>query len=115
LVVEDDPALLTFYLSVLRIAGYNVMTAYDGVDALRRIETDTPALVILDLGLPRLGGLDVHAELKSHAETRDIPIMVVSGTEASDLNPDDFACVMRKPVTAQALIEAVERCLRERR
>lgn len=115
LVVEDDPALRPFYLSALRIAGYNVITAEDGVDALRRIETDTPGLVILDMGLPRLGGLDVQAELKSHPETRDIPITVVSGTETPDLDPDDFACVMRKPVTAEELIEAVEKCLRQRR
>jgi len=40
--------------------------------------------------------------------------MVVSGTEIRDLNPDDFASVMRKPVTAEELIAAVEKCLRNR-
>jgi DNA-binding response OmpR family regulator len=74
--------------------------------------SDTPSLVILDMGLPRLGGLDVQKELKSRAETRSIPIMVVSGTGTRDLDPADFTCVMRKPITAQELIAAVEDCLR---
>ena len=114
MVVEDDPALRTFYRTALNIAGYTVITVEDGIDALRRVESDTPSLVILDMGLPRLGGLDVQKELKSRAETRSIPIMVVSGTETRDLNPADFACVMRKPITAEELIAAVEDCLRQR-
>lgn len=114
LVVEDDPALRTFYRSALMIAGYAVIAVEDGIDALRRIESDVPDLVILDLVLPRLGGRDVLAELKSRTETRHIPIMVVSGTETSDLSQADVACVMRKPVTSEELIAAVEKCLRDR-
>lgn len=115
LVVEDDAALRTFYRTTLISAGYAVVTVEDGVDALRRIEDAAPDLVILDMELPRLSGLDVKSELKSHADTRRIPIMVVSGTETRDLSADDFACVMRKPVTSDELIAAVEKCLRDRR
>lgn len=95
LVVEDDPALRTFYRTALKTAGYTVIGVEDGIDALRWVESETPSLVILDMVLPRLGGLDVQRELKSHAETRTIPIMVVSGIETRDLNSTDFACVMR--------------------
>lgn len=94
------------------LGGYSVIAVEDGIDALRRIESAVPDLVVLDLDLPRLRGRDVHAELKAHAETRNIPIMVVSGQDTRDLNADDFACIMRKPVTPEELIEAVERCLR---
>src|SRR5688572_24615189 len=112
LVVEDDPALRTFYRSALMIAGYTVITVQDGIEALRRIESSAPDLIVLDISLPRLGGRDVLQELKAHTDTRRIPIMVVSGTETRDLDPEDVACIMRKPVTAEELITAVEKCLR---
>ena len=60
LVVEDDPALRTFYRSALMIAGYTVVSAEDGIDALRRLDEGlTPDLVVLDVALPRLSGRDV--------------------------------------------------------
>ena len=111
LVVEDDPELRAFYRQVLTISGYTVIAVEDGIDALRRIETDPPDLVILDIELPRLGGRDVQQELAAHTATRHIPIMVVSGTDTKTLDPAAFVCILRKPVTAERLLEAVEDCL----
>jgi DNA-binding response OmpR family regulator len=111
LVVEDD-ADSAFYRSALMIARYRVIAVEHGIEALRRID-DRPDLVLLDVELPRLGGRDVHAELKAHADTQDIPVMVVSAADTRDLNPEDFACVMRKPITADELIAAVDSCLRK--
>jgi CheY-like chemotaxis protein len=62
--------------------------------------------------LPQLGGLDVQQELRGNPDTQQIPIVVVSGNDTRGLNPDDFACIVRKPVSADELIEAVQRCLR---
>jgi CheY-like chemotaxis protein len=111
LVVEDDPALRELYRSALRAAGYAVVAVEDGVDALRRVERGCPEAVVLDLGLPRLSGRDVQRELKSSPDTQHIPIVVVSGTDTSDLDPEDFACVLNKPISADALILAVQNCL----
>ncbi len=112
---RDDLGLRTFYRSVLAAEGYSVVSVEDGLDALHRIELEPPDVVILDLALPRLGGRDVQRELASHAETRHIPIMVVSGTETRDLDPAAYVCVLRKPVSADALIAAVQNCLRRPR
>ena len=112
LVVEDDPGLRNLYRAALTSAGYAVVAVEDGVDALRRVDDRVPAAVVLDLGLPRLNGRDVSRELKSRPDTRDIPIVVVSGTDTRDLNPDDFACVLRKPIHPEAVVSAVERSLR---
>jgi DNA-binding response OmpR family regulator len=112
LVVEDDPELRAFYRQVLMISGYTVIAVEDGIDALRRIETDPPDLVILDIELPRLDGRDVQQELAAHTATRHIPIMVVSGTETGTLDPAAFVCILRKPVTAERLVAAVDDCLR---
>jgi CheY-like chemotaxis protein len=111
LVVEDDAPLRELYRSALRAAGYAVVAVEDGIDALRRVERGCPEAVILDLGLPRLSGRDVQRELKSSPDTQHIPIVVVSGTDTSDLDPDDFACVLSKPISADALILAVQNCL----
>ncbi len=112
LVVEDDPTLRELYRSTLRAAGYAVVAVSDGIDALRRVEGDPPDAVVLDLGLPRLNGRDVQRELKSAPDTKHIPIVVVSGSDTSDLDPDDFACVLNKPISADALIVAVQNCIR---
>ena len=64
--------------------------------------------------LPRLAGRDVQRELASRVETREIPIIVVSGTDTRDLSASDYACVLRKPVDIDSLLAAVEKCLQGR-
>ena len=115
LVVEDDPAVRVLYRHALMAAGYAVVAVEDGIDALRAIERRVPDAVILDLGLPRLGGRDVQHELMSHAETSRVPIVVVTGMDVSDLNSADFACVLRKPIDPEQLVLAVDNCLRQAR
>jgi len=112
LVVEDDAALRDLYRSALRAVGYAVIGVEDGVDALRLVENQRPAAIVLDLGLPRLHGRDVQRELKANPATARIPVIVVTGKDTSDLDPIDFPYVFRKPTSPEALITAVEKCLR---
>jgi CheY-like chemotaxis protein len=79
LVVEDDPQLRELYRMTLRSAGYAVIAVEDGLDALQFTEQVIPAAVVLDLGLPRVGGRDVQQELAAHQATRDVPIILVTG------------------------------------
>jgi CheY-like chemotaxis protein len=76
------------------------------------VEQALPNLIVLDLALPRLGGHDVARELASRAETRDIPILVVTGTDTRALRIADFYGVLTKPVSTDALVAAVDRGLR---
>jgi DNA-binding response OmpR family regulator len=110
-VVEDDAQLRLLYRRALQLDGFHVVSVGDGVDALRHIDDARPDVVVLDLGLPRLGGRDVHREVTGRVATRDIPIVVVTGSEAPDLDPRDFACILRKPVNIESLVSAVRRCL----
>jgi chemosensory pili system protein ChpA (sensor histidine kinase/response regulator) len=111
LIVEDDPTLRRLYRTALTVEGYAVVTAEDGFEALRSVDLRRPDAIVLDLGLPRLNGRDVARELTANAGTHRIPIVVVTG-EAGDLNEADFDCVLRKPVTSDQLIDAVQNCLR---
>ena len=112
LIVEDDPELRALYRALLQMEGFTVVAVEDGIDALRHIEVDPPDAVVLDLGLPRLGGRDVHREIAGRTEMRGIPIVIVTGEPIDDLDPKDFACILRKPLDPQSLINAVRDCLR---
>ena len=110
LIVEDDPELRLLYQVALTFEGYEVVQAADGVEALRQIEQRLPDLVVLDLGLPGLGGLCVQQEIAARVLTRAIPVVVVTGL---DVDPAglDVACLLRKPITMHQLVTAVRRCL----
>lgn len=69
---------------------------------------------MLDLALPRLSGRAVSRELRAHASTRDIPVILVTGTDTSDLDPDQFCFILRKPINPDTLVEAVQKCVRNR-
>ena len=115
LVVEDDPGLRDIYKTALTVAGYVVAAVEDGIDALRYLESYTPAAIVLDLALPRLNGRDVQRELRSDRHRRDVPIVVVTGSETGDLDPSHFARVLRKPIDPETLVEQVEKCTRRGR
>ena len=110
LVVEDDADLRRLFRMALGIAGYDVDEAADGIDALRIIEWRVPDLVVLDLMLQRLDGQSVQQELAAHAITRNIPVVVVTGSslEVSGVN---VSCVLRKPVMPDQLVKTVRHCI----
>ena len=110
LVVEDDEDLRRLFRTALSLAGFDVVEAGDGMEALRWIDHSPPALVILDLLLPGLSGLVVHQEIAAQAVTRDIPIVVITGSTIPE-EQLQVACFLRKPVSPDQLIAAVRNCL----
>jgi CheY-like chemotaxis protein len=110
LIVEDDEDLRRLFRTALMLAGYDVIEAGDGLEALQRVDLVVPDLVILDLVLPGLTGAAVKQELAAQAVTRNIPIVIVTGTYV-DPAEFDVACLLRKPVTPDQLIHTVRSCL----
>ena len=98
------------YRSALGFAGFDVVEAYDGLAALHILDQRTADLVILDLMLPTLDGLTVQQEIAAHAHTRDIPIVIVTGSGVP-LDHVNVSCVLRKPVSPDEVVAAVRRCL----
>src|SRR6266498_2995456 len=113
LVVDDEPRIVQLVRDYLEHSGFGVLTAADGPTALRLARTGRPDLVVLDLGLPGLDGLDVTRALRRDGE---VPIiMLTARTEESDklvgleLGADDY---ITKPFSPRELVARVRAVLR---
>jgi two-component system KDP operon response regulator KdpE len=85
LLVDDDPNLLVVLSERLTADGFDVATARDGQEALHRLATGWPDLLIIDMMMPRLDGLSLAREIKARA---DLPIIVLSAIDAGDSKAD---------------------------
>ncbi|MBI2933816.1 MAG: response regulator, partial [Planctomycetes bacterium] len=116
LVVDDDADALRATADILESAGYEVLTAATGEEALRLIDTRRPNVILLDLVLPGKDGFQVAAELSSRPDARDIPIVVVTALDvAQDKQAEKLQGVRRiiyKPCRPKTLLESIDDVLR---
>jgi CheY-like chemotaxis protein len=84
LVVDDDPRLLHVVSMYLSIEGYDVDTAANGEEGLQRLEALRPDLVILDVMMPGIDGLEACRRIKSNPETRHIPVVLFTALSRTD-------------------------------
>ncbi|MDP9321505.1 MAG: response regulator transcription factor [Chloroflexota bacterium] len=113
LVVDDEPKIVDLARDYLEHAGFAVVSASDGPEALARARADHPDLIVLDLGLPRVDGLDVTRALRRDS---NVPIVILSGrSDESDklvgleLGADDY---VTKPFSPKELVARVRAVLR---
>jgi two-component system, OmpR family, phosphate regulon response regulator PhoB len=118
LIVEDDRDLVEILTYNIKQAGYEVLIARDGQDGLRQAQIKTPEIVILDLMLPVVDGLEVCRQLRSDPATRDVLIMMLTAkSEESDqvvglsMGADDY---VTKPFSVKVLVERMKALERRR-
>lgn len=80
LIVEDEPALLQALMDRLQRLGYETITAVDGVDAIKKIKSSMPDLVLLDIIMPKKSGFEVIEEIRYRMKST-VPIIVLSNLE----------------------------------
>jgi len=119
LVIEDEAAIREGIAALLAFAGYEVLSAEGGKRGLQLASAERPHVILLDLQLPDLDGYEVCLRLRQDPATREIPVVMVTGSEDLALNRRAYAagakaCVP-KPFRSEALIATLEAALAGRR
>ena len=116
LLAEDEPDMLSLVATNLELAGFDAMTVTDGPSALAKARACAPALLLLDLMLPGMSGLDVCRALKADEKTADIPIIMMTAKAAEvdritgfELGADDY---ITKPFSARELMLRIKSVLK---
>jgi DNA-binding response OmpR family regulator len=116
LVVEDDPDQLEAIRGNLKNAGFAIGTASNGVDALTKTRTVSPDLIVLDLMLPRLNGLDICRTLRENPATAFIPVIMLTGMDSYFTRVAGFEAginvFLTKPYLPEELISKVKELLK---
>jgi DNA-binding response OmpR family regulator len=115
LVADDATSIVTLVKATLEAKGYAVVAAYDGREALRMVEIHKPDLVILDIMMPKVDGLEVRKKLLDDPKTKDLPVIHLSAV--GDFNTQHEAIAggytdyMVKPFTPAELAKRVREIL----
>jgi DNA-binding response OmpR family regulator len=108
LVVDDDPAIAALIAEVLTDEGYTVRLAYDASSALAAIAAQVPDLVLTDLLLPGMSGLELLRMVRARGHA-DLPIIVVTAAADRAADLTDAAACLAKPFEIDELLACVER------
>jgi len=112
LIVDDEPNNVDFLEQALEDSGYQLITAVNGQEALNKIQSEQPDLILLDLNMPIMDGFTVLAKVKEDPNLRDIPVIIISSEHESKSvvkgikqGAEDY---LTKPVNAELLVKKVK-------
>ena len=114
LLAEDDRALRRYLEVVLRRAGYEVLTAADGLEAMKALLSNRVDVVVTDAVMPHLTGQELCRFLRNHPELKGLPVVLLSGADSSARPADSDAgadVYLSKPVPAEELSASLARLL----
>jgi DNA-binding response OmpR family regulator len=119
LVIEDDPATSRLVDYSLRHEGYQVITCSNGLEGIRKVHSESPDLVILDVMLPGMDGFEICHRLRSEPATAGLPILMLSA-KAQEIDKDTGIKVgaddyLTKPSAPAEIISRVEKLLAKKR
>ena len=115
LVVEDDDDLRGMLEDTLTDAGFSVRGASHGAEALRLLQHEIPNVIVLDLMLPWVNGIEVLATVRQQPHLLNVPVLVVTGTVTSAFDLRSFGPlrVLRKPLDVEALVPTIHDLLND--
>ena len=121
LLVDDDADFVEATKLILESKSYDVVVSYDGKEGLKKVQTEEPNLIILDVMMPEMDGYEVCAKLKSDPRFKDIPVLLLTAVGEAisttkytkemgmKIEADDY---IPKPVELNELVERVENLFR---
>jgi two-component system alkaline phosphatase synthesis response regulator PhoP len=119
LVVDDEEDVVLYLSTALKSAGFNVVTASDGFEALEKVKEKAPDLISLDLVMPKRSGAKFYHELVKNKQWTKIPVLIVTGHARDDLGRSDLkglvmsgpGIYLEKPVKPENYIASVKQLL----
>ena len=115
LIVEDNDKNMKLARDVLQAKGYSTLEALTGEDGVRIAKEKRPDLVLMDIQLPGISGIDALKELRSDAQTETIPVAAltasVTPTDRSQISAAGFDAFLSKPINLKEFLETVKRLI----
>ncbi|NQT55946.1 MAG: response regulator [Desulfobacteraceae bacterium] len=125
LVVDDELDMRTYITTLLETNGYKPISAVDGVEGLEIVRREKPALIILDVMMPKESGINMYRELKNDPELSNIPVIILSAIskktffhsqkvldEYKEEKIPEPATYIEKPPEPEELLEEIRNCLK---
>lgn len=113
LIVDDEPEMVEFLEDLMDLKGYQTLPAYNGEDCLRKAHQAEPDLILLDLTLPDEDGLEILKKLRKAQDTKDIPVLVVSGQDNPQARINSLqagaGAFLLKPYHPRNLLEKIQK------
>jgi two-component system, OmpR family, response regulator len=111
LVVDDDPNICELVSIALSTKGYSVNIARTGLEGITGVAAVLPDLILLDMTLPDMEGIDVAKKIKDMDSCKNVPIIMMSGRglSRSDVDPSLFAGILNKPFSLTDLVKEAEK------
>jgi CheY-like chemotaxis protein len=119
LVVDDEPDVRDFISACLEDAGFQVETAFDGQDALEKIQRKTPDLITLDMIMPRMSGIGLMRKLRDNSKWKEIPVVIITAHAKDEMGEKDIKelyqgeikpapkHIIEKPITPTKLVSRI--------
>ena len=115
LIVDDSPLQRSIYSAALKAEGYEIATAADGREGVEMALQHSPALILMDIGMPEMDGIAAVRELRRHPETAQVPVLALTAiSEAEDLDAAyqaGFSDVVDKNSDRGVLLSTIRRWL----
>ena len=125
LIVDDELDMRTYITTLLETNGYKPISAVDGVEGLEIVRREKPALIILDVMMPKESGINMYRELKNDPELSNIPVIILSAIskktffhsqkvldEYKEEKIPEPATYIEKPPEPEELLEEIRNCLK---
>lgn len=118
LLIEDDPLLTKMYKAKFTTEGFNVLVAIDGEEGLKMALESNPDLILLDIMMPKLSGLDLLSKLREDSRGKDVPVIILTNLtqqkeaqKALDLGAKEF--MVKANLTPSQVVERIKKYLNE--
>jgi len=112
MIVDDNPTMVEMLSMALNIFGHNALAAYSGEEALKRIPSEAPEVVFMDLTMPGIDGYETLRRLRALPRGGDVPVFVITAAAEADLEERVLLAgangLLRKPLQMETLADVVE-------